>query len=175
MNYFYFKKLDVYNYSKELVKYIYLLLKKFPKEEEYALCNQLRRALISVPSNIAEGFGRASSKEKIHFIDIAYGSLMEVECQIEISAELGYVSYEEQHAVSRQAGGGHRPSSLFFEILNNKEWGQLPMEAINFTPISPPHHHTISTSFLTTSTSHHLTIKSHHQISPPQHLNISTQ
>lgn len=43
MNYFYFKKLDVYNYSKELVKYIYLLLKKFPKEEEYALCNQLRR------------------------------------------------------------------------------------------------------------------------------------
>ncbi|WP_455517991.1 four helix bundle protein [Leyella stercorea] len=89
MNYFYFKKLDVYNYSKELVKYIYLLLKKFPKEEEYALCNQLRRAVISVPSNIAEGFGRASSKEKIHFIDIAYGSLMEVECQIEISAELG--------------------------------------------------------------------------------------
>ncbi|WP_333578757.1 four helix bundle protein, partial [Leyella stercorea] len=67
MNYFYFKKLDVYNYSKELVKYIYLLLKKFPKEEEYALCNQLRRAVISVPSNIAEGFGRASSKEKIHF------------------------------------------------------------------------------------------------------------
>lgn len=83
MNYFYFKKLDVYNYSKELVKYIYLLLKKFPKEEEYALCNQLRRAVISVPANIAEGFGRASSKEKIHFIDIAYGSLMEVECQIE--------------------------------------------------------------------------------------------
>ena len=103
MNYFYFKKLDVYNYSKELVKYIYLLLKKFPKEEEYALCNQLRRAVISVPSNIAEGFGRASSKEKIHFIDIAYGSLMEVECQIEISAELGYVSYEEKHAVSKQA------------------------------------------------------------------------
>lgn len=68
MNYFYFKKLDVYNYSKELVKYIYLLLKKFPKEEEYALCNQLRRAVISVPSNIAEGFGRASSKEKIHFM-----------------------------------------------------------------------------------------------------------
>ena len=102
MNYFYFKKLDVYNYSKELVKYIYLLLKKFPKEEEYALCNQLRRAVISVPSNIAEGFGRTSSKEKIHFIDIAYGSLMEVECQIEISAELGYVSYYEQHAVSKQ-------------------------------------------------------------------------
>ena len=58
MNYFYFKKLDVYNYSKELVKYIYFLLKKFPKEEEYALCNQLRRAVISVPSNIAEGFGQ---------------------------------------------------------------------------------------------------------------------
>ena len=64
MNYFYFKKLDVYNYSKELVKYIYLLLKKFPKEEEYAICNQLRRAVISVPSNIAEGLEELLLKRK---------------------------------------------------------------------------------------------------------------
>lgn len=120
MNYFYFKKLDVYNYSKELVKYIYLLLKKFPKEEEYALCNQLRRAV-----NIAEGFGRASSKEKIHFIDIAYGSLMEVECQIEISAELGYVSYEEQHAVSKQVEVIARLLySLRFSIIKNGDNSQ---------------------------------------------------
>lgn len=125
MNYFYFKKLDVYNYSKGLVKYIYLLLKKFPKEEEYALCNQLRRAVISVPSNIAEGFGRTSSKEKIHFIDIAYGSLMEVECQIEISAELGYVSYKEQHAVSKQVEVIARLLySLRFSIIKNGDNSQ---------------------------------------------------
>ena len=125
MNYFYFKKLDVYNYSKELVKYIYLLLKKFPKEEEYALCNQLRRAVISVPATIAEGFGRASSKEKIHFIDIAYGSLMEVECQIEISAELGYVSYKEQHAVSKQVEVIARLLySLRFSIIKNGDNSQ---------------------------------------------------
>ena len=125
MNYFYFKKLDVYNYSKELVKYIYLLLKKFPKEEEYALCNQLRRAVISVPANIAEGFGRVSSKEKIHFIDIAYGPLMEVECPIEISAGLGTVSYEEQHAVSKQVEVIARLLySLRFSIIKNGDNSQ---------------------------------------------------
>ena len=100
MDYFYFKKLDVYNYSKDLVKYIYSVLKKFPQEERYAICDQLRRAVVSVPSNIAEGFGRLSSKEKIHFLDIAYGSLMEVECQMEISYELGFISSEEQHTAS---------------------------------------------------------------------------
>ena len=140
MNYFYFKKLDVYNYSKELVKYIYLLLKKFPKEEEYALCNQLRRAVISVPANIAEGFGRASSKEKIHFIDIAYGSLMEVECQIEISAELGYVSYEEQHAVSKQVEVIARLLySLRFSIIKNGDNSQWML--YTSPQLSPPHHH----------------------------------
>ena len=61
MDYFYFKKLDVYNYSKDLVKYIYSVLKKFPQEERYAICDQLRRAVVSIPSNIAEGFGRLSS------------------------------------------------------------------------------------------------------------------
>ncbi|MCI6549580.1 MAG: four helix bundle protein [Prevotella sp.] len=85
MDPFYFKKLDVYDYSSELVEYIYRLLKDFPSEEKYALCSQLGRAVISIPSNIAEGFGRVSSKEKIHFIEIAYGSLMEVFCQLELS------------------------------------------------------------------------------------------
>jgi four helix bundle protein len=75
-----------------------------------------------------EGFGRASSKEKIHFIDIAYGSLMEVECQIEISAELGYVSYEEQHAVSKQVEVIARLLySLRFSIIKNGDSSQCKL------------------------------------------------
>ena len=70
-----YKQLDVYIESKRLVKMVYELLRKFPKEEQYALCDQLRRAVISVPSNIAEGLGRYSVKEQVHFLEIAYGSL----------------------------------------------------------------------------------------------------
>ena len=77
-----FQKLDVYKEAKELVKLVYVLLEKYPKTEMFALCDQLRRAVISVPSNIAEGMGRASSKEQVHFLGIAYGSLMEVLCQL---------------------------------------------------------------------------------------------
>src|SRR3712207_2809721 len=78
MDYFYYKKLEVYQHSKELVTAVYQLLAHYPAIEKHSLCDQLRRAVISVPSNIAEGFGRVSSKEKIHFLEIAYGSLMEV-------------------------------------------------------------------------------------------------
>lgn len=90
-----FQKLDVYKEAKELVKLVYVLLEKYPKTEMFALCDQLRRAVISVPSNIAEGMGRASSKEQVHFLGIAYGSLMEVLCQMELSSELGYISNED--------------------------------------------------------------------------------
>ena len=69
----------------------YQLIEKFPKVEKYALCDQLRRACVSVPSNIAEGSGRVSIKEKIHFISIAYGSLMEVYCQLQLAEELQYI------------------------------------------------------------------------------------
>ena len=73
-----FRKLNVYIRAKELVREVYELIKKFPREEQYALCDQLRRAVISVPSNIAEGSGRQSAKDQMHFYTIAYGSLMEV-------------------------------------------------------------------------------------------------
>lgn len=62
-----FRELEAYKEGKKLVKEVYSLLKKFPKEEQYAMCDQLRRAAISITSNIAEGSGRASVKEKIHF------------------------------------------------------------------------------------------------------------
>lgn len=91
---YHFKNLDAYKESKNLVMMIYGLLKQFPKEEQYALCDQLRRAVISVPSNIAEGSGRTSAKDQAHFIEMAYGSLMEVECQIDIAYDLSYISQD---------------------------------------------------------------------------------
>jgi len=95
MDNFSFFDLRVYKESKELVKSVYKLLEKFPKYETYALGDQLRRSVISVPSNIAEGSGRFSYKEKIHFIEIAYGSLTEALCQIDISHDLNYITDDE--------------------------------------------------------------------------------
>ena len=95
MDCFSFFDLRVYKESKELVKSVYRLLEKFPKYETYALGDQLRRAVVSVPSNIAEGSGRFSIKEKIHFIEIAYGSLTECLCQLDIAHDLEYITDEE--------------------------------------------------------------------------------
>ncbi|EFZ38091.1 S23 ribosomal protein [Hoylesella oralis ATCC 33269] len=92
---FYFRKLDVYQNSKSLSKLVCRLLKKYPIEERFALCAQLRRAVMSISINIAEGFGRFSSKEKAHFIEIAFGSLTEVLCEMELSFEEGYISQED--------------------------------------------------------------------------------
>ena len=99
-----YKNLDAYKESKTLVMMVYNLLKQFPKEEMYALCDQLRRAVISVPSNLAEGSGRTSGKDQAHFIEMAYGSLMEVSCQMDIAHDLGYVSREDILCVEEQVG-----------------------------------------------------------------------
>ena len=90
-----FESLRAWQKAKDLVKLIYQLVAKFPNFEQFALSNQLRRAVISIPSNIAEGSGRMSYKEKIHFLEIAYGSLLETYCQLQIAVELGYISGED--------------------------------------------------------------------------------
>lgn len=90
-----FRKLNVYIKAKELVARVYELLKKFPKEEQYALCDQLRRAVVSIPSNIAEGCGRETQKEQTHFPNIAYGSLMEIYSQLDVACDLGYITDNE--------------------------------------------------------------------------------
>lgn len=95
MDKFTFFDLRVYQEAKLLVREVYALMEKFPKHEMYALGDQLRRAVVSVPSNIAEGAGRFSLKEKIHFIEIAYGSLTETLCQLDIAHDLEYITDEE--------------------------------------------------------------------------------
>lgn len=92
MDNFSFFDLKVYKESKELVKSVYKMLDSFPRVETYALGDQLRRSVTSIPSNIAEGSGRYSVKEKIHFIEIAYGSLTEVLCQLDIAHDLRYIT-----------------------------------------------------------------------------------
>ena len=84
---FSFEKLEVWQETRKLVSEIYRLVSKFPKEEKYALSDQIRRAIVSVPSNIAEGTGRGSLKEQIHFVEIAFGSLMEAYCQLQLASD----------------------------------------------------------------------------------------
>ena len=87
-----FEKLNAWKESRKLVVSVYKLLDSFPNFEKYALCDQIRRAIVSVPSNLAECTGRMSSKEKLHFIEISYGSLMETYNQLIIASDLEYIT-----------------------------------------------------------------------------------
>ena len=95
MDNFYYRRLDVYQNAKALSHEVCKLVKTFPVDERYALCDQLRRAVMSIPINIAEGFGRFSAKEKAHFIQIAFGSTNEVMCELELSLDEGYINHEQ--------------------------------------------------------------------------------
>ena len=97
-----YRTLVAYTEAKELVKIVYALLKKFPKEEQYAICDQLRRAVISIPSNVAEGMGRFSQKEQVHFIEIAFGSLMEVGAQMDVACDLKYITVEDLNIIDQK-------------------------------------------------------------------------
>jgi four helix bundle protein len=92
-----YSDLKAWQTSMELVTEIYACTRSFPKEELYGLSSQLRRAAISIPSNIAEGKGRSSDKELTHFLNQARGSLFEVETQILLAERLGYID-EQQRA-----------------------------------------------------------------------------
>ncbi|WP_353894427.1 four helix bundle protein [Proteinivorax hydrogeniformans] len=100
---FSFQKLEIYQLAKEIVKLNYKMTKKFPSDEKFALTQQMNRSAVSVPSNIAEGTSRSSNKERAHFINMAYGSLMELVCQVEISQELGYIEQGEQETFMKMS------------------------------------------------------------------------
>lgn len=87
----YYKNLEAWKESIKLVKMIYTLTNSFPQHELYCLTSQVRRASISIPSNIAEGMSRFSDNDKSRFIDIALGSLAETETQLIIAKELDYI------------------------------------------------------------------------------------
>lgn len=99
---FSFEKLNVWIDSKELVKFIYGITNMFPGEEKFGLTSQLRRASISVASNIAEGSSRKTNKDKAYFTTISYSSLMEVLNQIIIAKELSFVNEHDYKEVRKQ-------------------------------------------------------------------------
>lgn len=86
-----YKELDIWMQARVLVKLVYVLTKSFPKDEQFLLTSQVRRCVVSVPSNIAEGCGRHSNKETIHFLHIAKGSLFELETQLILAKDLDYI------------------------------------------------------------------------------------
>ncbi len=87
-----YKDLFVWQKSYELVKEIYFVTKSFPKDEQYGIISQMRRAAIAIPSNIAEGYGRNSRKDYSRFCSIAYGSLLELETQLNLSIDLKFTT-----------------------------------------------------------------------------------
>ena len=87
-----YKELIVWQKAMELVDWVYEKMKAFPKDERFRLCDQLARAVVSIPSNIAEGSGRSSNADYAHFLSIARGSLYETMTQLRVAVDLGYIS-----------------------------------------------------------------------------------
>jgi len=101
-----YRDLLVWRKSKALVTDVYRLSKRLPREKRYALISQMRRCAVSIPSNIAEGYGRNSTADYIRFLRMAMGPLYELQTQTEIAANLGYV----RNVLSKQSK--HRPGKL---------------------------------------------------------------
>jgi four helix bundle protein len=94
-----FRKIKVYQKAETLVLTVYRVTKDFPKDELYGLTSQIRRAVVSIACNIAEGASRQHEKDYVHFLYIARASLAEVRCLISLSAQLGYLSQADQEQV----------------------------------------------------------------------------
>ena len=92
----------------------------FPRNEDYALGDQMRRAVVSIPSNIAEGTAKVSPKEQFHFLEIAYGSLMELMCQTEIALELCYITREQFFTIEAIIGDVYRMLSSMQNTLKSR-------------------------------------------------------
>jgi len=115
-----YRDLRVWQRSMELVVAIYNSTQSFPKQEIYGLVSQMRRAAVSVPSNIAEGKGRLTDRDRAHFFSQARGSLLELETQILIAERLQYLSKEDGDSLVRLAGEVGRMLSSLVESIRPK-------------------------------------------------------
>jgi four helix bundle protein len=103
------RDLAVWQKARKLVVSVYSITKQFPREELYSLTSQIRRAAVSIPSNIAEGKARRSTKDFTRFITIARGSTAELETQLLISQDLGYLSEEQVQSLLDEINGQLSP------------------------------------------------------------------
>jgi four helix bundle protein len=115
-----YKELKVWQRSYQLCLDIYKTTKGFPKEERYGLTSQIRRAALSVPCNIAEGYGRKTTPEYIRFLYIAYGSNCEMETQVFLSGDLGYLKAEEFEKLQADIGEVERMLKALIKSLENR-------------------------------------------------------
>jgi len=115
-----YKELKVWQKSYQLCLAIYRITKGFPKEEKYGLTSQIRRAAVSVPSNIAEGYGRKTTQEYIRFLYIAYGSNCELETQLLLSGDLGYIETGKLEMLFEGIGEVERMLKALIKSLERK-------------------------------------------------------
>lgn len=115
-----YTNLDAWKSSRELVKQVYLLTNNFPKEELYSLTSQMRRASISVPSNIAEGVARNYKKETIQFLYISKGSLYELETQMYLAFDISYINEKQLSSILDQIDTCKKLVAGFINYYRNK-------------------------------------------------------
>ena len=115
-----YKELNVWQKSYKLCLHIYKVTKRFPKDEMYGLTSQIRRSAVSIPSNIAEGYGRKTTLEYVRFLYIAYGSVCELETQTMISGDLGYVGKKRLQEIRQEIGDVERMLKAMIKSLENK-------------------------------------------------------
>lgn len=115
-----YKELNVWQKAYQLCLNIYKATQDFPSEEKYGLTSQIRRAAVSVPSNIAEGYGRKSTKEYLQLLYIAYGSICELETQVLLSGDLRYIKAGALERLQQETGEVERMLKALIKSLENK-------------------------------------------------------
>ena len=103
-----FTDLDAWGEGHKLVLMVYKTTKQFPKDELFALTSQMRRCAVSITSNVAEGFSRQSSKEKVQFYSISLGSVTELQSQLLIAKDIGYLVREQFQEIAQQSVKTHK-------------------------------------------------------------------
>jgi len=114
-----FTDLIVWQEAHKLVLMIYVVTKKFPREEIFGLTSQMRRSAVSITSNIAEGFARRGNKEKLQFYAVARGSLVELESQLLVARDVAFLPADEFDGVYNQLGNSHQLLNAFINKTNN--------------------------------------------------------
>jgi four helix bundle protein len=116
MNQFY--KLEVWQRARIFCKQIYTITKNYPSSENFGLINQMKRAAVSIPSNIAEGSGRKSKNEFLYFLNVSNGSAFELETQINISKDLEYISDESEENLLKEL---HIIQNMLYKLIDSMQ------------------------------------------------------